>query len=269
MNVEKTVVLRISQQPSQMKMMIDQKQPESVEYCKYFGSITNDAKCACEIKSRIAIAKATFNKKKTLFASKLDLNLRKKLIKCCIWSIGLFGAETWTLQKVDWKYLDSFETWCWRKTEKISWTDHVKNEKVLQSVTEEMDVVLCTIKRRKADWIGHILHRHCHLKRDIEGKGEGKGRRQKQLLNESKTTRKYRKLKEEALDCTLWITSFRRGYGHVVKTDYDLDPLPRSGYSTFSLYHCLQDTALYPQTLFCFLVLLLSSNQMEMKMYEA
>jgi len=54
--------------------MIDQKQPESVEYCIYFGSIINDAKCTCEIKSRIAIAKATFNKKKkkTLFASKLD-----------------------------------------------------------------------------------------------------------------------------------------------------------------------------------------------------
>jgi hypothetical protein len=66
MNAEKTVVLRISRQPSQMKIMIDQKQPESVEYCNYFGSITNDAKCTCEIKSRIAVAKATFNKKKSL-----------------------------------------------------------------------------------------------------------------------------------------------------------------------------------------------------------
>jgi len=118
MIVEKTVVLRILRQPSQMKIMIDQKQPERVEYCNYFGSITNDAKCTCEIKSRIAIAKATVNKKKkTVFASKLDLNLRKKLIKCCIWNIGLFGAENWRLQKVDRKYLDSFETGCWRKTE--------------------------------------------------------------------------------------------------------------------------------------------------------
>ena len=151
--------------------------------------------------------------------------------------------------------------------EKISWTDHVKNEKVLQSVTEERDV-LCTINRRKAKWIGHILHRHCHLKHDIEGKIEGKGRRQKQLRNDTKKTRKYRKLKEEAIDCTLWITSFRRGYGLVVKTLYDLDPLRRSGYSTFSLYHCLQDTAFYSQTHFCFLILLLTSNQMETKMYE-
>jgi hypothetical protein len=61
------------------------------------GSITNDARCTHEIKSRIAMAKAAFNKTKTLFISKLDLNLRKKLVKCYIWSIALYGAETWTL----------------------------------------------------------------------------------------------------------------------------------------------------------------------------
>jgi len=41
------------------------------------------------------MAKAAFSKKKTLFTSKLDLNLRKKLIKCYIWSMALYGAETW------------------------------------------------------------------------------------------------------------------------------------------------------------------------------
>jgi hypothetical protein len=66
--------------------------------------ITNDAICTREIKPRIAMAKAAFNKK-TLCTSKLDLNLRKKLLKCYIWSIALYGAETWTLRKVDQKYM--------------------------------------------------------------------------------------------------------------------------------------------------------------------
>ena len=58
--------------------MIDQKQLENMECFKYFGSIlTNDGRCTCEIKSRIAMAKTAFNKKKTLFTGKLDLNLRK------------------------------------------------------------------------------------------------------------------------------------------------------------------------------------------------
>jgi hypothetical protein len=67
--------------------------------------ITNDARCTREIKSRIAMAKAAFDKKKTLFTSKLALNLRKKLVKLYIWSIALYGAETWTLRKADQKYL--------------------------------------------------------------------------------------------------------------------------------------------------------------------
>jgi len=49
------------------------------------------------------MAKAAFSKKKALFTSKLDLNLRKKLIKCYIWSMALYGAETWTLRAADQK----------------------------------------------------------------------------------------------------------------------------------------------------------------------
>jgi hypothetical protein len=63
--------------------------------------ITNEARCTREIKSRIVVARAAFNRKKTLFTSKLDLNLRKKLVKFFIWSSALYGAETWTLWKVD------------------------------------------------------------------------------------------------------------------------------------------------------------------------
>ena len=74
--------------------LIDQKQLENVECFKYLGSVlTNDGRCTCEIKSRIAVAKAAFSKKKTLFTSKLDLNSRKKLVKCYSWSMALYGAE--------------------------------------------------------------------------------------------------------------------------------------------------------------------------------
>jgi hypothetical protein len=116
----------------------------------------NDARCTREIKSTIAMAKAAFKKKKeNLFTRKLDLNLRKKLVKCYIWSIVLYGAETWTLRKVDQKYLENFEMWFWRRMKKITWTNRVRNEEVLHRVNKERNI-LHTIKRRKANWIGHI-----------------------------------------------------------------------------------------------------------------
>jgi hypothetical protein len=92
---KKLTLVRISRQPSPVYIKTDQKQLENVKDFSYLGSmITNDARCTCEIKCRIAIAKAAFNKKKTLFTSKLTLNLGKKLVKCYILSIALYGAES-------------------------------------------------------------------------------------------------------------------------------------------------------------------------------
>ena len=57
------------------------------------------------------MAKAAFNKNRALFTGTLDLELRKKSVKCYIWSIALYGAETWTLRAVDQKHRESFEMW--------------------------------------------------------------------------------------------------------------------------------------------------------------
>jgi replicative superfamily II helicase len=82
--------------------------------------------------------------------------------------------------------------------EKISWTDHVRNYEVSHKVTEKMNI-LCTIKRRKANWIGHMLRRKCLLKRTFQKTIEGgiearvrQGRRSKQLLDylKKKSSRK-------------------------------------------------------------------------------
>ena len=78
--------------------------------------LTNDVRCTCDIKSTTAMAKAAFNKKRALFTSTLDLKLRKKLVKCYIWSIALYGAETWTLRVVDQKRLGSGAGEGWRRS---------------------------------------------------------------------------------------------------------------------------------------------------------
>ena len=110
--------------------------------------------------------KSSFQQRKTLFTSKLWLNLRKELVKCYIWSIVLYGAETWTLRNVDEKNVESIKMWCWRRMEKISWTDRVKNE-VVQRAKEKRNIVQ-PIKRRNANWISHTFHRNCILKQVVK-----------------------------------------------------------------------------------------------------
>jgi hypothetical protein len=75
MYVEKIKVMRISRQPLSVKIMIDQKQLENVESCKHLSSIlTNDGRCTCEIKCRIAMDKAAFKKKRTLLLARWTRN---------------------------------------------------------------------------------------------------------------------------------------------------------------------------------------------------
>ena len=172
---------------------------------------------------RVSAGKAAFNKKRALFTKTLDLELRKKLVKCYIWSIAFYGPEICTRGAVDQKHLERFKTWCWKRMEKISWTDHVRNEEVLLRVKEQRNI-LHEIRKRKANWIGHILSRNCLLQRVIEGKIQGgmevTGRRRirrRKLLVDLKERRGYSHLKEEALDRTMWRARFGKGFGPVVR----------------------------------------------------
>jgi hypothetical protein len=98
----------------------------------------------------------------------------------------------------------------------------VRNEEVLLGVGEQTNI-LHEIRKRKANWIGHILHRNCLLKQVIEGKIQWqievtrrRGRRRKKLLDDLGDRRGYCHLKEEALDRIKWRNHFGRGCGPVV-----------------------------------------------------
>ena len=70
------------------------------------------------------------------------------MIKCFVWSIVLYGAETWTLRKSDQKRLEAFEMWVWRRMEKVSWVERKSNDEVLGKVGERK-TVLNIIRKRK------------------------------------------------------------------------------------------------------------------------
>ena len=96
-----------------------------------------------------------------------------------VWSIVFYGSETWIQRKLERKYLESFEMWCWRRMEKIKWSEKVTNEQVIDRIGEKR-TLLNNIPRRKANSIGHILRRNCLLHDAIEGQMtvlKGVGRR--------------------------------------------------------------------------------------------
>jgi hypothetical protein len=93
---------------------------------------------------------------------------------------------------------------------------------------KEQRNILHEINKRKANWIGYILRRHCLRQRVIEGNIKGgvevtgrrrrrRRRRRKKLLDDLKERREYSRLKEEAIHRTMWRARFGRGFGPVVR----------------------------------------------------
>jgi len=92
--------MRNSRQLTPAQIMIDQQQMENVEHFNCLGTlITNYARCACDIKYRNAMVKAAFDKRKTLFTRKLELNLRKKLVKRYIGSMAFMVKKLGHVRK--------------------------------------------------------------------------------------------------------------------------------------------------------------------------
>ena len=160
-----------------------------------------------EIRKRIGMAKVAYmNMKGLLNATSIPVELRVRFAKCYVWSVLLYGCESWVIRRIEEKYLESFEMWLWRRMERIKWTDRVRNEEVLRRVGQKR-TLLKAIRKRKINWLGHILRRDCLQRRVMEGKIEGKkgrGRGRMGMLSDIRKGRTYQEMKEDAQDREKW-----------------------------------------------------------------
>lgn len=181
------------------------------EFC-YLGScITCNNKSNSEIKRRIAQAKQAFLNKYQLLSNKhLNIVLRKRFVKTYVWSILLYGSETWTIDKRDRARLEAVEMWLWRKMTKTRWVDRKTNERVLEEVGEKRQLMK-TIENRKIKLIGHLLRHSEFLSNIFEGRVEGsrpRGRPRKQYFEEIQKPMRctsYQKMKKIAMKREEWL----------------------------------------------------------------
>jgi len=207
-NRKKTKVMKIGKNLGEaLHISINGVELEQVTQFKYLGStLSEDGSCGNDIKCRIAMAKDAFTKHKILLTKNIRPNLKNRLIKALIWSVLLYGSETWTMKKADIRKLESCEMWMWRRVEKISWTERVTNEEVLRRVGEKRTMV-DTVWKRKARWIGHILRSDGMLRTALEGRMEGKrsrGRRRMMMLDDVLRKKPYHSVKRLTQDRDTW-----------------------------------------------------------------
>ena len=160
---------------------------KQVNEYEYLGSfITSNGRSDREIKRRIGIAKASFCNMKTFLANrKLDIKIRKEVMKTYIWSTLLYGCECWTLSKEMKRRLESAEMWLYRRMLRIAWTDFKSNEEVLNLARARREM-LGEIKSRQMRFLGHIMRHSDIEKLVLTGKLNGskaRGRPRKTFMD--------------------------------------------------------------------------------------
>lgn len=188
MNAKKTKFMIISRNKTpydNVAIKISNKIIERVHSFKYLGSwLYEKWDSNKEINCRIEMARSTFFKfKKILCNNQININLRLRYMKCYVWSVLLYGVETWTLKATNMNRLESFEIWCYRRMLRISWTDRLTNEEVLSLLNKDRELIRL-IKIRKTSYFGHIMRgsKYEQLQLILQGKIEGRrGRGRKQM----------------------------------------------------------------------------------------
>src|SRR5580698_2115631 len=100
-NIKKTKVMKISRHGGGVvNILLDGQKVEQVQKFKYLGAwITDDGRNETEIRTRLAMAKDAFSKRRELLTKGLSRSVKKRIVRAIVWSVALYGAETWALQK--------------------------------------------------------------------------------------------------------------------------------------------------------------------------
>ena len=110
------------------------------------------------------------------------MSTKVRLVKAMVFPVVMYGCESWTMKKGEWRRIDAFELWCWRRLLRVPWTTRRSNQSILQEISPE-----CSLKglmlKLKLQYFSHLMQRTDSLEKTLmPGKIEGRRRRERQRI---------------------------------------------------------------------------------------
>ena len=153
--------------------------------------ITSDAKSDTELKKRIAMSKDTYNKMTPVFKNRnISTCTKLRTLRAYVWSILLYGCESWTLNKGTERRLEAAEMWFLRRILKISWKERKTNKEIL-TMADCKRTLIKTIRERQMKFFGHINRKNGLEKLMLCGKIDGKKNRGRQRITFTNSLNKH------------------------------------------------------------------------------
>ena len=137
---------------------IDGETVETVSEFILGGSkITADSDCSHEIKRRLLLGRKVMTNLDSIFKSR-DVTLPTKvcLVKAMVFPVVMCGSESWTVKRAEYRRIDAFELWCWRRLLRVPWTARRSNQSILKVINPGISLEGKMLKL-KLQYFGHLM----------------------------------------------------------------------------------------------------------------
>ena len=124
----------------------------------FFGSrITADGDCSHEIKRRLLLGRKVMTNLDSILKSR-DITLPNKvcLVKAMVFPAVMYGCESWTIKKAEWRRINAFELWYWRRLLRVPWTARRSNQYILKEISPEYSLKGLMLKL-KLQYFGYLM----------------------------------------------------------------------------------------------------------------
>ena len=87
-----------------------------------------------------------------------DITLPTKvhLVKAMVFLVVMYGCESWTIKKAEYRRTDAFELWCWRRLLRVPWTAKRSSQSILKKISPEYSLEGLMLKL-KLQYFGHLM----------------------------------------------------------------------------------------------------------------
>ena len=141
---------------------------ETVSDFIFGGSkITADGDCSHEIKRRLLLGRKVMTNLDSTFKSRdITLPTKVRLVKAMVFSVVVYGCESWTVKKAESQRIDAFELWCWRRLLRVPWTARRSNQSILKEISPGISLEGMMLKL-KVQYFGHLMRRVDSLEKTL------------------------------------------------------------------------------------------------------
>ena len=147
------------------------------------SKIPADGDCSHEIKRRLLLGRKVMTNLDSIFKSRdITLPTKAHLVKAMVFSVVMYGCESWTVNKAERRRIDAFELWCWRRLLRVPWTARRSSQSILKEINPRCSLEGLMLKL-KLQYFGHLMRRVDSLEKTLMLGGiEGRRRRGRQRM---------------------------------------------------------------------------------------